>query len=82
MPHKCLETLYSKTFFNQKERAEAFHLLSRMPTISDNSFACMLKFDASLSPVYSHSPLLCLISHCLQLDVSLIYAPFLPTMDH
>lgn len=41
-----------------------------------------VKRDASFYPLYTHTPLLCLIFHCLQLEVSLIYGLFLCSMDH
>lgn len=39
--------------------------------------ACVVKFDASFSPVYSHNPLHDLISHFCKWDVALIFFFFL-----
>lgn len=42
----------------------------------------MVKRDASFYPLYTHTPLLGLIFHCIQLEVSLIYGMFPCTTDH
>lgn len=79
--NKCL----TYSFYNQKREQEThkgtLYLLRRTTVVTNNNSTRMMKLDAKFCPFYSHSPLLCLISHCLQLEVSLIYAPFLST-DH
>lgn len=42
----------------------------------------MVERDASFYPLYTHTPLLGLIFHCVQLEVSLIYGMFPCTTDH
>lgn len=59
------EPLYLNQKTRQETRKATFQPLSVTSVVIVNIPSCMVKYDASFPPVCSHTPLPCLISHCL-----------------